>query len=62
MTLGRSSSGRRACSFNDYLNNFRIEEAKKLLKTTNLLVFEIAFKVGYKEQKTSAPCSGRGSA
>jgi two-component system response regulator YesN len=37
-------------SVHDYLNNVRIEEAKKLLKTTNLLVFEIAFRVGYKDQ------------
>jgi two-component system response regulator YesN len=48
--LGQVFKRETGMSVNDYLNNFRIEEAKKLLKTTNLLVFEIAFKVGYKEQ------------
>lgn len=33
--------------FNDYLNNTRIEEAKKLLKLTGLKAYEISHKVGY---------------
>lgn len=33
--------------FNDYLNVVRIEEAKKLLRRTNLKIYEIAQKVGY---------------
>ena len=35
-------------SFSDYLNSVRIDNAKELLKSTNLLVCEIAEKVGYK--------------
>lgn len=34
-------------NFSNYLTNYRIEEAKKLLKTTNLKIYEIAFKVGF---------------
>ncbi len=49
--LGQVFKRETGISVNDYLNNRRIEEAKKLLKTTNLLVFEVAFKVGYKEQQ-----------
>lgn len=34
-------------SFRQYLNNLRMEEAKRLLKETDLQISEIAFKVGY---------------
>lgn len=33
--------------FNDYLNVIRIEEAKKLLRRTNMKIYEVAAKVGY---------------
>lgn len=35
------------CSFKEYLNSIRIEEAKRLLSTTDRQVTEIAFAVGY---------------
>lgn len=34
-------------NFSNYLNNYRIEEAKKLLKSSNLKIYEISFKVGF---------------
>lgn len=34
-------------SFRQYLNHIRMEEAKRLLKESNLQISEIAFKVGY---------------
>lgn len=34
-------------NFSNYLTNYRIEEAKKLLKNTNLKIYEIAYKVGF---------------
>jgi two-component system, response regulator YesN len=49
--LGQVFKRETGVSVHDYLNDFRIEEAKRLLKTTNLLVFEIAFKVGYRDQQ-----------
>jgi Response regulator containing CheY-like receiver domain and AraC-type DNA-binding domain len=36
-------------SFNDFLARVRIENAVRLLKNTNLKVYEIAEKVGFKE-------------
>jgi two-component system response regulator YesN len=38
-------------SFNQYLNEIRIIEAKKLFKTTNLLAYEISEKVGFNNYK-----------
>lgn len=38
-------------SFLDYLNKVRIEKAKELLANTDLKVWEIAEKVGYKNPK-----------
>lgn len=38
-------------TYNEYLNEYRIEKAKELLVTTNDLVYEIAERVGYKEYK-----------
>lgn len=37
-------------SINDYLNRYRIEQAKKLLDETDLKIYEIAFEVGFKDQ------------
>jgi two-component system, response regulator YesN len=34
-------------NFSNYLTNYRIEEAKNLLKATNLKIYEIAYKVGF---------------
>jgi len=34
--------------FNDYLTKIRIDEAKKLLRTTDMRVYEVADKVGFK--------------
>lgn len=36
-------------NFIDYLSNLRIQKAKKLLKNSNLLIYEIAEKVGYRD-------------
>ena len=36
-------------SFSCYLNNIRLDKAKELIKSTNLLISEIAEKVGYKD-------------
>ena len=38
-------------SFSEYMNELRINEARKLLLTTQDKVFEIADRVGYKEYK-----------
>jgi len=35
--------------FNDYLHNLRVEEAKKLLRRTEMKVYEIAEDVGYRD-------------
>ncbi len=35
--------------FNDYLNFVRIEEAKRLLRRTNLKIYEVAAEVGYSD-------------
>jgi two-component system response regulator YesN len=34
-----------------YLNNFRINEAKKLLLNTNKMIYEIASEIGFRESK-----------
>ncbi len=38
-------------NFTDYLNDYRLEKSKELLRTTHLKIYEIAFKVGYKNPK-----------
>ena len=38
-------------NFIDYLNNYRIEMAKKLLKNTSYKNYEVAYKVGYQDEK-----------
>lgn len=40
-----------SCTFTEYLNHVRIEEAKHLLKTTHMRVYEIAEAVGYQNSK-----------
>ncbi len=35
----------------DYLNHYRVEKAKKLLEETNCKNYEIAYKVGYQDEK-----------
>lgn len=46
--LSRSFKKITGSSFTDYVNNVRVLEAKKLLKTTNLSVTSIALSVGFK--------------
>lgn len=38
-------------NFVDYLNHYRIEQAKKLLRDTNAKNYEIAYQVGYQDEK-----------
>jgi two-component system response regulator YesN len=38
-------------SFSEYLNRARIREAKRLMRTTNLLSYEIAEKIGYRDYR-----------
>ena len=38
-------------NFNDYLTAVRIEQAKHLLTQTDLKVYEVCAKVGYKDKK-----------
>lgn len=47
--LGKLFSQKEGINFNAYLDQVRINEAKKLLKNPNLKVYEIAAKVGYKD-------------
>lgn len=46
--LGKLFSQKTGTSFNSYLDSVRITEAAKLLKDTNLKVYEISAQVGYK--------------
>ena len=39
------------CSFTDFLNRVRIEEAKKLLSQTHLRIYEVSEAVGYQNSK-----------
>lgn len=50
MYLGQLFKKEVGMSLSKYLNNYRIEQAKKLLTETNLVVAEIGFKVGYQNQ------------
>lgn len=47
--LGQLFKKRLGVSFNDYINYIRIEEAKRLLRRSNLKLYEIASKVGFSE-------------
>ena len=38
-------------NFTDYLNDYRLEKSKELLRNTNLKIYEIALSVGYKNPK-----------
>ncbi|HBR29662.1 MAG TPA: DNA-binding response regulator, partial [Firmicutes bacterium] len=38
-------------NFIDYLNQYRIEQAKKLLRDTNDKNYEVAYQVGYQDEK-----------
>lgn len=49
--LGRAFQKATGVNFNQYLNDLRITEAKKLLLQTDKLVYEIANDVGYTESK-----------
>jgi two-component system response regulator YesN len=49
-------------SINDYLSQYRIAEAKRLMEETDLLIYEVAFRVGFGDQqyfsKTFKKCIG----
>lgn len=47
--LGQRFRKHSGSSFNDYLHEFRIEEAKKLLRRTDLGVADVASRVGYSD-------------
>ena len=47
--LGQLFHKRYGCSFKDYLNNYRIEQAVALLRGTDMKTYEIAGAVGYKD-------------
>ncbi|NLU53096.1 MAG: response regulator [Clostridiaceae bacterium] len=49
--LGRAFQKATGVNFNQYLNDLRIAEAKKLLLQTDKLIYEIANEVGYTESK-----------
>ena len=46
--LGKVFKGHTGMSFNTYLDNIRIEQAKKLLMEDNIKVYQVCEKVGYK--------------
>lgn len=46
--LGKLFLQKCSCSFKVYLDQVRIEKAKELLVRTNLKIYEISAKVGYK--------------
>lgn len=47
--LGQLFRKKYGCSFKDYLNKKRIEEAARLLRKTDMKIYEIAEAVGYKD-------------
>lgn len=47
--LGQIFRKKYGCSFKDYLNQYRMEEAAKLLLRTDRKIYEIAESVGYKD-------------
>ncbi len=49
--LGRCIQKITGVSFKQYLNDLRMEEAKRLLRSTDKLIYEIAEEVGFKESK-----------
>ncbi|MDD2214425.1 MAG: helix-turn-helix domain-containing protein [Oscillospiraceae bacterium] len=46
--LGRLFAEKQGCSFNHYLEAYRIDQARQLLKQTTLRIYEIAEKTGFK--------------
>ena len=49
--LGRCVQKAAGVSFKQYLNDLRLEEAKRLLRQTDKMIYEIAEEVGFKESK-----------
>jgi two-component system response regulator YesN len=49
--IGRVFSKAKGITIKQYLNDFRINEAKKLLLNTNKMIYEIASEVGFRESK-----------
>lgn len=49
--LGKCVQKATGVSFRQYVNDLRMEEAKRLLKQTDKLIYEIAEEVGFKESK-----------
>lgn len=49
--LGRLFKEEMGVGFHDYLTQVRLEESEKLLAKTNLTIKEIAFQVGYLDEK-----------
>ncbi|MCR4566852.1 MAG: response regulator [Pseudobutyrivibrio sp.] len=47
--LGQLFRKKYGCSFKDYLNNHRVEEAAKLLRKSDMKIYEVAEAVGYKD-------------
>ncbi len=47
--LGQLFRKKYGCSFKDYLNNHRMEEAAKLLKNSDMKIYEVADAVGFKD-------------
>ena len=47
--LGQLFRKRYGCSFKDYLNSHRLEEAAKLLRKSDMKIYEVAEAVGYKD-------------
>ncbi|QFJ55153.1 response regulator transcription factor [Pseudobutyrivibrio xylanivorans] len=47
--LGQLFRKKYGCSFKDYLNKKRIEEAARLLRKTDMKIYEVAEAVGYKD-------------
>ena len=47
--LGQLFRKKHGCSFKDYLNKHRIDQAAGLLRKTDLKIYQIAEQVGYKD-------------
>ena len=47
--LGQLFRKKYGCSFKDYLNEKRIEEASRLLRKSDMKIYEVAEMVGYKD-------------
>lgn len=48
--LGNAFKREYGLSINDYLNKYRIAQAKRLMDRTDLMIYEIAFQVGFNDQ------------